>query len=133
MAVPCLEEVIRLNLDKRLSAICSWVGMDDDCEKRWATLLGFPGGVVGELHPRVLAALPLATYSHAIDGWAPGDPATAASLFDKGLAFSVYHTATYVLAPTPAPAPAAAAAAYVAEAAFGKKDSRKIPALSLKH
>jgi hypothetical protein len=128
MAVPCLEEVIRLELDKSLSAICSWVGMDAECEGRWATLLGFPGGVVGEMHPRVLAALPVAIYTKCVDDWATGDPPVAASLFNKGLAFSVYQTAVFVLTPTPAPGMwTAAAAGQVAEPSLGKKDAaRKI-------
>jgi hypothetical protein len=127
MAVPCTEEILRLELDKSLAAICSWVGMDAECEGRWATLLGFPGGVAGGLHPRVLAALPEATYTKVIDGWATGDPPVAASIFSKGLAFSVYQTASFIMAPTPAPAIAAAAAAgQVAEQPTGKKDGRKI-------
>ena len=132
MAVPCTEEIIRLELDKSLSAICSWVGMDEDCEERWATLLGFPGGLVADLHPRVLAALPMAMYAKCIDGWTTGDPAVGASIFDKGLAFSVFQTATFVLTPTPAPSMGTAAAAgHMAEPSIVKKDTaRKIRYLS---
>jgi hypothetical protein len=68
--------------------------MDDGLQERWASLLGLPGGKVGALHPRVLAALPHDMYVDLLTKWKVGEKEV--SFFDKSLAMLV-HTAAVKL------------------------------------
>jgi hypothetical protein len=97
MAAPSVEEVTRLQLRTNLTSLCSWAGMDNGLQDRWAGLLGFPGGKVGALHPRVLAALPHDVYLNVLANWKVGD--AEASFFDKSLAMLVHATAVALCKP----------------------------------
>jgi hypothetical protein len=91
MAAPTTEEVERLSLKSDLTALCGWAGMDNALQDRWAGLLGFPGGKVGALHTRVVAALPADMYLEAMMSWKFGEQ--PASFYDKSLAMLVHSTA----------------------------------------
>ncbi len=69
-----------------LSTICSDVGMDTDLQNSFAKVLGFPGGVIGQLHPTVVAAVPQAMFEKGISEW-------DVSFFQKSLAMQVYAAA----------------------------------------
>jgi hypothetical protein len=97
--------------------------MDSALQDRWAGLLGFPGGKIGALHPRVVAALPLSMYLEAVGKWKVGED--AASFFDKSLAMLVHTTAIYLGKETPA------AAVEVAPKVEKKVETRKIKVSNL--
>jgi hypothetical protein len=128
MATPSVEEVKNLHLKTNLTALCGWAGMDSGLQDRWASLLGFPGGKVGALHPRVVAALPADMYLEAMATWKVGTE--PASFFDKSLAMLVHTTAAELCKPD-APAPAVDAGVAVVAKSEKKLETRKIKVSNL--
>ncbi len=100
MAGRTADEIKTLGLDSSLQAVCDWAGMGTELQVEWAKLLGFPEGVVGTLHPRVLATVPEPIYHKFIQDW-------EVAFFQKSLAMQVY-TAAKPACSLPAPPPEAA-------------------------
>ena len=96
MAVPTNDEIMSLGLATSLAAICRWAGMEPDLQGPWAAALGFPGGAVDGLHPRVLASTPEATYMGAIDTIRLGEAAAGLTFFQKSELYLIYRAAVYV-------------------------------------
>jgi hypothetical protein len=129
MATPSDQEIVNLELKTSLHALCGWAGMDSGLQDRWASLLGFPGGKVGALHPRVVAALPADMYLQAMSTWKAGD--IEASFYDKSLALLVHRTACKLFEPIAPVVPAVVKDPEVAAKVDKKVDSRKIKVSNL--
>ena len=64
---PSAADILKHNLDKSLTEICSWVGLDDENTFTYLEMLGFE--VSPPAHPQLLSMLPADMHQSIIKDW----------------------------------------------------------------